>query len=1174
MSKFKIASLFLMFTLGAVKCPAQSEDVVFDRPMTNIKDWKVDRIKTPKAAMSIDPSRTLNGQPRLTVSYEFKAKQRSYFCLQLKEIKGVKNIDKITYSMYEDNSHNIHVFYCIDAEGEIFTARKRGANSEGWTPYSIAFSSLKHYPASGYKKGNHKLDYPLKTIGFRVTNYSVWGKSKLKGKLSFADLKLYSKSSVSTELKNIKSPRRNKIITALKNDKISLSGKLNEWKTGHKTILDSKHCTVLEGKSTGYSADLYANYDNRSLYIAVVVRDPEIYGEYNNNDIWKNDGIEVWLDIKNNSLLAMNQPDDFQLLLSATSGKGKPGIWVARNKKPAYLIAETKSTVTKIPGGYMLEAAIPLTALTGLPPKVDGHIAGINVSLCNAGKNDYSRLIWSKSANRRAHCPAEFGLLTFGEVNQAQLDKVYQARKQLREGFIHNKNSKAKYAGAPAILKVEAPETARKYKKYEINVDLLAEYKNPYDFDDINLSAEFTSPSGKKQKVDGFYFQQHRFFLSNKSEEIVPHGPPIWKIRFAPMETGNYNVAISVRDSKGRKAVFKPVKFHASESGSDGFLRVSGKDPCYLVFDTGKPFYGSGFAAHFWHKMFTMAFCKQYITELAYFGANYTSINMENVQNCGFKLETGKLGRYSQESGTRLDFALKIAEDRGVYIIPCLNQTSLALFKRWKNNMYNKKHGGPCTSPVEYFTNPEALRLIKNRTRYTMARWGYSTAILGWEIFNEVNYTEGFKKDKEIVRKFHRQVSDWIREFDCGNHLITTSFGSNNLCEDPQVWRQKNIDFTITHCYSRDMAQSIYERQSSKLLYHKPNIGGEAGLPASDCSVADLKDPDGISVHNIIWGSAMAKCAGNVLCWWPFRLIQPMDLGRLFVPFVNYSSDINWPEQNFKRMLLTAKACSGKSGMADYSVPFALNWGPYTSLVYTIKPDGVWGKLDPSKVKVTYIADADLNVKLPAVSGIIFGRANPDWHKTMSLKLFSAKKTSALLRLKSVAKSGADLTVTNNGKAIKKLSVKDTDNANNPYADELDITVSIPLEKGENTIELSNNGPGWLAIQDMVIKNYVSAGNMDNVRCFALIGDTRSLLWLQNAKSTWYLNSIGTKLDAIGNINVEIPVRKNGKFKVEWWDTWNSKIVKTETVTAKNGKVKVLPPRFMRDIAAKITMIK
>lgn len=51
----------------------------------------------------------------------------------------------------------------------------------------------------------------------------------------------------------------------------------------------------------------------------------------------------------------------------------------------------------------------------------------------------------------------------------------------------------------------------------------------------------------------------------------------------------------------------------------------------------------------------------------------------------------------------------------------------------------------------EFFTNAEAMNDYKNKLRYIIARYSYSTAVFGWEFFNEVSL---FLHDRGIHHNF------------------------------------------------------------------------------------------------------------------------------------------------------------------------------------------------------------------------------------------------------------------------------------------------------------------------------------------------------------------------------------------------------------------------------------
>ena len=84
-------------------------------------------------------------------------------------------------------------------------------------------------------------------------------------------------------------------------------------------------------------------------------------------------------------------------------------------------------------------------------------------------------------------------------------------------------------------VSVEAVNSERigLYEKFEITVGLDATYTNPYYPDEVDLRAVFTSPSGKKWEICGFY------------------DGASWKVRFSPDETGEWKYVVKVTNSEG-----------------------------------------------------------------------------------------------------------------------------------------------------------------------------------------------------------------------------------------------------------------------------------------------------------------------------------------------------------------------------------------------------------------------------------------------------------------------------------------------------------------------------------------------------------------------------------------------------------------------------------------------
>ena len=89
-----------------------------------------------------------------------------------------------------------------------------------------------------------------------------------------------------------------------------------------------------------------------------------------------------------------------------------------------------------------------------------------------------------------------------------------------------------------------------------------------------------------------------------------------------------------------------------------------------------------------------------------------------------------------------------------------------------------------------------------------------------------------------------------------------------------------NIDFTQTHYYvSAPNIETVLANGAQNYLssYHKPTLNGEFGLSGDGSNLATL-DPNGIYIHNAIWGSALSGAMGSAMTWWWDNYIDPQNL--------------------------------------------------------------------------------------------------------------------------------------------------------------------------------------------------------------------------------------------------------------------------------------------------------
>ena len=87
-------------------------------------------------------------------------------------------------------------------------------------------------------------------------------------------------------------------------------------------------------------------------------------------------------------------------------------------------------------------------------------------------------------------------------------------------------------------------------------------------------------------------------------------------------------------------------------------------------------------------------------------------------------------------------------------------QYSTTVDPNWPQNPFNTANGGFLSDPKQFFTDTTAKALTKRKYRYIVARWGYSPAVMAWELFNEVQFTDAAQNGQWAnVAAWHWQIS-------------------------------------------------------------------------------------------------------------------------------------------------------------------------------------------------------------------------------------------------------------------------------------------------------------------------------------------------------------------------------------------------------------------------------
>lgn len=107
-----------------------------------------------------------------------------------------------------------------------------------------------------------------------------------------------------------------------------------------------------------------------------------------------------------------------------------------------------------------------------------------------------------------------------------------------------------------------------------------------------------------------FQYQAYQRITRGEGEGLYPNSPPVWKMRFAPTQTGVWTYKLRAQDASICPSGLTPCPYWietapqtftatAALAGAHGFVRVSPSDSRYFEFTDGTPFLGLGHQTSF-----------------------------------------------------------------------------------------------------------------------------------------------------------------------------------------------------------------------------------------------------------------------------------------------------------------------------------------------------------------------------------------------------------------------------------------------------------------------------------------------------------------------------------------------------------------------------------------------
>lgn len=403
------------------------------------------------------------------------------------------------------------------------------------------------------------------------------------------------------------------------------------------------------------------------------------------------------------------------------------------------------------------------------------------------------------------------------------------------------------------------------YEKTEFAIVLNESFANPHDQREVALNMILRSPSGDSVFLPCFF-------------EAGTGTRSSWRARFAPRETGAYTYYFELLRKGERKAVSTTGSVVAIASGKDGFLHIH--DLWTLRFDSGKPFRGIGENVGWEPRSFSdPKWDYDYLLpKLARNGANFFRSWMAPNN---FPLEWKTVRNTNRYSNTdayfnpggveRLDEIVTMADSLGLYMMLAFDShNTLIEGNQWEIHNYNAVNGGPANSPEAFFTSEESREKYKNRLRYIVARWGYSTSIGAWEFFNEIDNAAFTRQDSAIIphdaiTSWHKEMAAYLKAIDPYDHIVTTSVSHREI---EGMFALDELDLNQMHIYKRTGWIPAGIRRYTK-EYDKPFSWGEFGYEWDwNKDFAVIGDEMDFDYKRGLWYGLFSPTPVLPMSWW------------------------------------------------------------------------------------------------------------------------------------------------------------------------------------------------------------------------------------------------------------------------------------------------------------------
>ncbi len=669
-------------------------------------------------------------------------------------------------------------------------------------------------------------------------------------------------------------------------------------------------------------------------------------------------------------------------------------------------------------------------------------------------------------------------------------------------------------SGALTITAVSSAQTVASrraemgaYARLETTFSIPDLKTDPFDYEQTDVRVQVRRVGGATVSMPAFF-----------------DGGTTWRARLAPLSAGRYAVSAITLNNRVLEVAASPRQWNVASVPRANFIRLDAKDKTRFVYSDGTPYFPLGHDQA-WQSG-GLPDIPVLFDKMGANGENWSRVWMNHWdnKNLDWPKPVGAFGTLNLDVAQRWDAIVTAAERNHIAFQMTLQhhgQYSASTDANWNDNPYNVKNGGFLNTPQEFFTNAQAKTLTRRKLRYIVARWGYSPAILSWELFNEVQNTDAaHDKQWDAIAQWHREMAQFLRAQDVYHHLITTS-----SMESIPSQVADTVDYDQVHVYSPDLILTL---QSAANPSVKPSFVGEFGP-------SFLKDAQGVFLHAGLWSGLMSGQSGAPQ-YWTWDVVEQNNLYGHF---------------RAASLFLKQSDLASQKNLVRF-VPTVVS-GQTSDLVFS--PGGGWGSATQS--------DFDLSAgNVPAGVGALPSFLQGANHRDMSPRPLTfrvnyprAGRFSVVFD--QVAKAGAHIKLAMDGKVVEQdYAPSSADYSAAPNQNSL----ALDVPQGTHTITLENSGTDWVTIHHFTLTDYAQALTGSALRNSLFIA-----AWIYH-RANVYADRGKEGGTAAGTLT--LPVLDAGRYQATWWDTMAGKALQSTTITMRPGaSLTMAIPPVTRDVA-------